>query len=99
MQAQTLAARLNSALRGLFASHAQSAFNTAIVLSIVMRDARVVEALEALARSLGAAMGVPGSCSFLKSYLKATQTPPKRASLAHLMSHLRSHHPQTAPFP
>jgi hypothetical protein len=66
LQARTLTARLDSAtrsLRGLFARHAQGAFNTAIVLSIVMRDARVVEALEALARSLGAALGVPGSCS------------------------------------
>ena len=73
LQVRTLTDRWNSAtrsLRGLFASHAQVAFNTAIVLSIVMRDARVVEALEALARSLGAAMGVPGSCS----YSKATQT-------------------------
>jgi hypothetical protein len=30
---------------------------------------------------------------------KATQTPPQRASLAHLMSHLGSHHSQTAPTP
>ena len=77
LQAKTLVARRDSAtqsLRGLFASHAQSAFNTAIVLSIVMRDARVVEALEALARSLGAAMGVPGSCSFSKKLLKCAST-------------------------
>jgi hypothetical protein len=51
----------------------------------MMRDARVVEALEALARSMGEAMGVPGFCSFSKSYSNATPTAPKRAYLAHLM--------------
>ena len=71
LQVETLTSRWERAKRsltGLFVSHA---FSTTVILSIMMRDARVVESLEALARSMGEAMGVPGICSSLKSYSSA----------------------------